>query len=640
MAAPALNIWPPFPQTYGELFEFEMPPTAADHTTTKSTAPWSGLNPPPFPLCYSYLDSSIPCRAMEGFKEYLINHHSLTRPTPPGARYSWELLRNSYQGLPITQESWLEPVLTSFNHIVQALLQDLGLSKCLLAYQPHLQYSQPGDQDWLATAQFYPEVVHEVSQIMKDAGGLELRDLGPSASPPMIGGGCAFELKLTSVLLEFSDFFEREYNTFDEASYVNGHAIVFKLDLQMQSRVIGHRVSSYAPRYGIIYTGHYFLLAENVHPLTIRAPYYKTTPDPEPFKRGPPLTSPFTQEDTAARGVGLSPMQHIVGRNAVQFKGFFALLVAINAPPGSFNITPPDPGLSRPGFDAYTQPYTQPSMQDGPGGNGRLRLPGRSASKGAHGSHGSVPRGYAALFSTLIQTVVQGLNKIGFVFPDWVYFGPLLYHLALPRVVIFQFELDFLSQEPRLLTEIPRDVIEKRSHRPCSSSDCSAPLLFNQSQLLVHSFIHFHNGVSVYRGKLDGQTVVVKAYEALGFDGLRREIDAYERLLCLTTVPKVVGVFGPSDTAWAALVIEDRGISLDSEWHWATLPLQERVMIYDTAVDFHLAGVHHGDLVARNFVRDKQGHLSIVDFGHAAVDHACEPDVCPELSDLRQNLGL
>jgi hypothetical protein len=80
----------------------------------------------------------------------------------------------------------------------------------------------------------------------------------------------------------------------------------------------------------------------------------------------------------------------------------------------------------------------------------------------------------------------------------------------------------------------------------------------------------------VYRGKLDGHPVVVKAYEALSFDGLRREINAYERLLCLPTVPKVVGVFGPSDTAWAALIIEDRGISLDSERHWATLPLQER----------------------------------------------------------------
>ncbi|KAJ6574084.1 hypothetical protein B0H19DRAFT_1063092 [Mycena capillaripes] len=331
-------------------------------------------------------------------------------------------------------------------------------------------------------------------------------------------------------------------------------------------------------------------------------PYSKTAPDHEPFKRGPPLTSPFTQEDTAARGVGLSPIQHIVGENAVRFKGFFALLVAINAPPGSFNITPRIP--------AYHAPASMYILN-------RTRNQARRTVR-----------------------VVQGLNKIGFIFPDWVYFGPLLYHLALPRVVVFQFELDFLSQEPRLLIEIPRDVIEKRSHRPCSSSECSAPLRFNQSQLLVHSFIHFNNGVSVYRGKLDGQTVVVKAYEALGFDGLLREIRAYERLRCLPSVPKVFGVFGPSDTAWAALVIEDRGISLDSEQRWATLPLQERLTIYDTAVDLHLAGVHHGDLVARNFVRDKEGRLSIVDFGHAAIDHACEPDVCPELSDLRQNLGL
>ncbi|KAJ7331501.1 hypothetical protein DFH08DRAFT_309340 [Mycena albidolilacea] len=404
----------------------------------------------------------------------------------------------------------------------------------------------------------------------------------------------------------------------------------------MQNRVIAKRVSSYAPRYGIVYTAHYFLLAENVHPLTIRPPYSTATATPRPFSRGPPLTSPFSESDRAVRGVGISRIEHIVGYNDVPFKGFLALLVAINAPPGSFNITGPGPDLARPGFDAYNQLYSQPSIPNGLGGKGGLRmLPGRSASKDAHGSNGSVLSGYAALFSTLIQTAVRGLTKIGFVFPDWVDFG-----LTLPRVIIFQFELGFLSQDPRILIEIPRDVIEKRSLHPCSSSDCSAPLLFNQSQLLVHSFIHFNNGVSVYRGKLDGQTVIVKAYEALGFDGLLREITAYKRLLYLPTVPKVVGVFGPSDIAWAALVIEDRGISLDSEQHWETLPLQERVMIYDTAVDFHLAGVHHGDLAARNFVRDKEGRLSIVDFGHAVVGHACEPDVCPELADLRQNLGL
>ncbi|KAJ7811480.1 hypothetical protein B0H14DRAFT_2606521 [Mycena olivaceomarginata] len=73
---------------------------------------------------------------------------------------------------------------------------------------------------------------------MKDTGGLERRDLGPPASPPMIGGGCAFELKLTSVLLEFSDFFEREYNTFNESSYVNGQAIIFKASGFTSSRPI------------------------------------------------------------------------------------------------------------------------------------------------------------------------------------------------------------------------------------------------------------------------------------------------------------------------------------------------------------------------------------------------------------------
>ncbi|KAJ7125896.1 hypothetical protein C8R44DRAFT_780709 [Mycena epipterygia] len=644
MAAPAPNIWPPFPLTYGELFEFEMPPTAVDNTTTKSTAPWSGLNAPPFPLCYSYLDPSIPNRAMDGFKEYITNRGFLNHSTPQLAHSYWEQLEDDYQGLPITDETWLEDVLRKFTDIVKLLLKDLGLINSLLSYSPHLYYSQRGDKDWLATrTNVAPtHIVDQLVQIMNEAGGTQCRDLGPPVSPPMIGGGCAFELKLSRVLLHFSDFFERGFNTFAPASqHVDGHAIVFKLDLQMQNRVIAKRVSSYAPRYGIVYTAHYFMLAENAHPLAIRAPYSTVTATHEPFSRGPPLTSPFAESDRAVRGVGISRIEHIVGYDDIPFKGFLALLVAINAPPGSFNITGPGPELARPGFDAYNQLYSQPSIPNGLGGKGRLRmLPGRSASKDAQGSNGSVLSGYAALFSTLIQTAVRGLTKIGFVFPDWVDFGPLLYHLTLPRVIIFQFELGFLSQDPRLLIEIPRDVIEKRSHRPCSSSDCSAPLLFSQSQLLVYSFIHFNNGVSVYRGKLDGQTVIVKAYEALGFDGLRREITAYERLPSLPTVPKVVGVFGPSDMAWAALVIEDRGISLDSEQHWGTLPLQERVMIYDTAVDFHLAGVHHGDLAARNFVRDKEGRISIVDFGHAVVGHACEPDVCPELSDLRRNLGL
>ncbi|KAJ7719876.1 hypothetical protein DFH07DRAFT_972777 [Mycena maculata] len=155
-----------------------------------------------------------------------------------------------------------------------------------------------------------------------------------------------------------------------------------------------------------------------------------------------------------------------------------------------------------------------------------------------------------------------------------------------------------------------------------------------------HAFIHSNHQAYVYRGKLDGETVIIKAYEELRFDGLLHEIRAYNRLRSLSTVPKVIGVFAPPDMAWAALVIEDRGTSLASEHRWETLPLNEHVAIYNAAANVHLAGIHHGDLEARNFVRDKDGYLWIVDFGHATVDHAYEPGVCVELIDLRQNLNL
>jgi hypothetical protein len=157
----------------------------------------------------------------------------------------------------------------------------------------------------------------------------------------------------------------------------------------------------------------YRLTCIPVHPLAIRPPYSTATATPRPFSRGPPLTSPFPESDSAVRGVGISRIEHIVGYNDVPFKGFLALLVAINAPPGSFNITGPGPDLARPGFDAYNQLYSQPSIPNGLGGKGRLRmLPGRSASKDAHGSNGSAISGYAALFSTLIQTVCSSSPKV------------------------------------------------------------------------------------------------------------------------------------------------------------------------------------------------------------------------------------
>ncbi|KAJ6583369.1 hypothetical protein DFH09DRAFT_1144489 [Mycena vulgaris] len=637
--------WPTFPPTYRELFEFEMPPTSEDISTTQTTAPWSGLNPPPVPLCYSYLDSTIPYRALQAFRGYLTHNDLWERRTPDTARTSWQQLRRSYQRLPITQESWLGNVLTLLNLIIEALLEDLGLAKALLAYEPHLQFSQHGDKDWLTTAEDYPDVIEKLIEVMNDAGGPERRPLGPPISRPMVGGGCAFELKLSKVLLKYSDFFAQPFNTFEPlVEHTQGHAIVFKLDLQMQNRAIARRVSSYAPRYGIVYTGHYFLLAENVHPLTILPPYSLpiAVPAGQPLKRGPPLTS-STPGATNIRGIGVSQIEHIVGGDdAPQFQGFLALLVAINAQPGILTIDGPNPQLAVSGFNAYNELYGSPNLQGGRSGNSRLtRAAGKSASNDAHLSHDGVRLGYTTFLSTLIQITIQQLNKFRFLLAVWGYLGSPVSHLKLPRVVIFQFDLDFLSQVPRFLVEISQDVLECRSPRVSwSPSEDSATSLFSPSHLSVHAFIHSNHQAYVYRGKLDGETVIIKAYEEIRFDGLLREIRAYNRLRSLPTVPKVIGVFAPPDMAWAALVIEDRGTSLASEHRWETLPLNDRVAIYNAAANVHLAGVHHGDLEARNFVRDTEGRLSIVDFGHATVDHACEPGVCVELNDLRQNLGL
>jgi hypothetical protein len=113
------------------------------------------------------------------------------------------------------------------------------------------------------------------------------------------------------------------------------------------------------------------------------------------------------------------------------------------------------------------------------------------------------------------------------------------------------------------------------SRHPSSLAfDGYSPSLSTAQLLFVDTCIQFGHQASVYRGSLDGRRVVVKVYEELGFDGLLREVRAYERLLSLPTTPKYLGVFSPSDKAWAALIVEDKGTSLVSDW--AALPLTDR----------------------------------------------------------------
>ncbi|KAJ7710353.1 hypothetical protein B0H17DRAFT_1123512 [Mycena rosella] len=546
----------------------------------------------------------------------------------------------------MAQESWLSSVLTILNLIVAALLKDLA------------SFLPTRDKDWLATAEYLPDAVEALVEVMDAAGGPRHLAVGPPPTPPGSEGAAHSSSNLAMFSLNIRP---------SSPSHATSSVPTPDMHRDMQS----------SSRYGIVYMGNYFLLAET------------PVPQAKPFPRGPPLTSP-TAGDRRVRGVGVSQIEHIVGGNAPPFRGFLALLVAINARPEMLTFDDPDPELVVPGFTGYCELYDPTNASASVGGKSSLKLTvgksgergrpeGPSESRGGldileswntrgrgpqrlgwftsnpvkiHGVTarlgarenavdsrarvGSGPVGprksggsndrrfdgvppsgnYAAFFSGS-QTGYSSFLE------TWRYLGFPVDHISHPRVIVFQFGLEFLSQEPRRLVEIPRDLIQKPPRHPLFSSFPSNP----SQLLLADAFIHSSEQASVYRGNLEGRRVVVKLYEEHSFDGL-------------LLVPKCLGVFGPSDIAWVALVTEDKGTSLASDGCWVDLSLNDRQVIYKAAAYIHAAGVYHGDFEDRNIVRDKEGRFSIVDFDHATVDHAYEPDICTELSDFRQRLGL
>jgi hypothetical protein len=108
-----------------------MPEPAPDKTNTVTTAPWSGKDPPSYPLCYSYRDQTIIPRALQGLRSYIDRRHWWRKATPAEAANLWESLEFQYQTGEYEKESWLAPVMTILRMIVMSLLRDLGLAYSL-----------------------------------------------------------------------------------------------------------------------------------------------------------------------------------------------------------------------------------------------------------------------------------------------------------------------------------------------------------------------------------------------------------------------------------------------------------------------------------------------------------------------------
>ncbi|KAJ7776619.1 hypothetical protein DFH07DRAFT_951751 [Mycena maculata] len=297
--------------------------------------------------------------------------------------------------------------------------------------------------------------------------------------------------------------------------------------------------------------------------------------------RAPPTTAPLPGMDPRIRGVGQSDLQPLVPSaqptpSALPRCPFVALLVAINAPRGALAFEPPDRLLTKDAYAQYVAAF--PPMPPAPSSAG----PSSSSQIVSF----DPPRGSAR---SLPSTDPEQLT---------IKFG-------LP-----------LSQDPQLLRKLSRSHInEAKSGRFSPSLPLDGPSSF----LSLDSVIPSGEQASVHRGTLDGdRPVIAKLYDACNFDALLREVDAYECMTLSSAVPKCLGVFGPSHRAWAALILEDKGEPLVARWQ--DLSLEDRIAVYKAAAEVHAAGVLHGDLERRNFIRHQDGGLYAIDFGHSTVE--------------------
>ncbi|KAJ7823634.1 hypothetical protein B0H14DRAFT_3875191 [Mycena olivaceomarginata] len=534
---------------------------------------------PHIPLAYTYRDPTIIDRALHGLWLYLEANGYLDKALPDSAISSWAELKADYDST-YERESWLCPVVGALRSLLRKLMQDLHLGHAIVFSTPSRQFSQEGDVDWV--------VLQDVPS--DERRSIMIAEVISPESPPRIGGGSAIELKLTGVLDNYqAEYFSVQHRAFipSKTPYIKGDTILFKLDLQMCCRIY-EKVSSRAPRFVLLDDD-----SSAVHPLVPAAPF-----EPEKHNREPPTTVPHRSMTLGHRGAGQSDVHALVpscADNNCRLVPFFGVVDRYHAPPGMLTFADPDPALALAGYENYLAVLSAPP------------LPTSGSPSGGSGSGG-------------------GSGRSGVSSPDS---ESLTIVLSPP-----------FSQRPQLLTKVTRSQIEEGMSYACSLHPKCSSVVLSLRTILPSGPL-----ATVHRGTLNHETpVVAKLYDVgSGFEALLRELDAYECMEALEYVPRCLGVYAPAHRAWAALLLEDKGDSLgNDEWKDFDLNPEERWAIYEAVEKIHAAGVVHGDLEARNIVRDEDGDFYIIDFGHSSVDHQCEPQTswCSELRSLWDDLDL
>ncbi|KAG1793369.1 kinase-like domain-containing protein, partial [Suillus plorans] len=161
--------------------------------------------------------------------------------------------------------------------------------------------------------------------------------------------------------------------------------------------------------------------------------------------------------------------------------------------------------------------------------------------------------------------------------------------------------------------------------------DCSF-----STPLVLESLIS-HTQLPVFRGHLNGSSVVVKMAEDDLCNELMDEAQIYQELQPIhgSAVPTCRGVFSGAGAMF--LLMDDVGASPTS---FMSLSFDQRCGVLKSLRAIHRLGVIHNDLAASNIAISDSTAI-ILDFGQSEIGHVCPgADLCPELIEGAAALGI
>ncbi|BGO89873.1 hypothetical protein NBRC10512_005644 [Rhodotorula toruloides] len=190
------------------------------------------------------------------------------------------------------------------------------------------------------------------------------------------------------------------------------------------------------------------------------------------------------------------------------------------------------------------------------------------------------------------------------------------------------------------------DALQQKTPEQILAADSTArprrPAMWSGT-IQLERLVHASERSFVYRGTLDGQTIVAKVgrrdWEDAIVDEAAASILAYQRK---AAVPRMLALFEGrdrmDDRRLVVAVFPDCG---DAPRRWKDLTIQQRINLLLDLVHLHQhAHLEHGDAAPRNTVIDANGTTRWIDLSGARAHDSCGGADCEELNEVCGEMEL